>query len=86
MRRLRKLTTAWDIDFWEQDGIRSIAVLGTEKEIMQWGRDRAKIKGIKRWASRPFPEFNDRYEGSFRIAGCPSWVLVSPIRTSLNEA
>jgi hypothetical protein len=63
VRAVRRVARAWDVDFWEREGIRSIAVLGTEREVMQWAQARAKAKQIKRWAYTPFPEFNDRHRG-----------------------
>ena len=77
-RAVRRDSRAWDVDFYDFEGIRSIAVLGIEQEVMQWAQSYAKAKGIKRWVYKPFPEFNNRYEGWFQIANCPSWVLVRP--------
>ena len=78
VRAVRRAARAWDVDFWEREGIRSIAVVGTERDVMQWAQARAKARKVKRWVYRPFPEFNDRYRGKFEIANCPSWVLVRP--------
>ena len=75
LRAVRRIALAWDIDF---HGDRTIAVLGREAEIMAWARRRAEVRGVAKWSSRPFPGFNDRYEGEFKIANVPSWVLVRP--------
>jgi hypothetical protein len=51
-------------------------MLGTEREVMAWAREKARRDGVKRWATKPFLEFNDRYDGTCRLADCPDWILV----------
>lgn len=78
VRSLRRLSRAWNVDFYRREGVRTIAMLGTESEVMGWAREKAKRDGVKRWASKPHPEFNDRYNGKLEHAACPDWQLVRP--------
>lgn len=76
LKRTRRLALAWNVDFWRWEGVRTFAMLGTESEVMAWAREKAKRDGVKRWATRPHLEFNNRYDGTFRYADCPDWRLV----------
>lgn len=76
LRKTRQLARAWNVDFWRWEGVRTFAMLGTEREVMAWAREKARRDGVKRWATKPFLEFNDRYDGTCRLADCPDWILV----------
>lgn len=76
-RRMKKYSLAWDVIYYKKIGDHlTVAVVGTDFEISAWARSQKNEYKFSKWISIPYPEFNHRYEGFFRLVAIPSWGLL----------